>query len=278
MIDRVRCITNVFSGRTGARIASEAFERGHTVTLLTSHPEVLGAGPASRARQAPYWQVRRYRTFEELETLMAASIMEGAYDVVIHAAAVSDYQVAGIYALGTGTRFDLEAMTWAAADHPKLVDATSGKVKSHHQELWVRLRPAPKLVDKIRSQWAFNGLLVKFKLEVGVTDIELLAIAEGSRRQSEADLIVANTLEGMQAWASLGAGIGGYQRVNRNELADRLIDEVVRLSDIPSRTSGHLIRSKSRIRSRPRDLREQTATCKVQEVAARSIRGGFNHS
>jgi phosphopantothenate-cysteine ligase/phosphopantothenoylcysteine decarboxylase/phosphopantothenate--cysteine ligase len=151
MIDRVRCITNVFSGRTSAQLAGEAFDRGHTVTLLTSHPEVLGAVPASRARQAPDWHVRPYRTFEELETLMAASILEGDYEVVIHAAAVSHYQVTGIYALGAGTRFDLEAMIWAAADHPVLVDATSGKVKSNHPELWVRLRHAPKLVDKIRS-------------------------------------------------------------------------------------------------------------------------------
>ena len=104
--------------------------------------------------------------------------------------------------------------------------------------------------------------MVKFKLEVGVTDIELLAIAEGSRRQSDADLMVANTLEGMQDWAYLGAGIGDYQRVDRNELADRLIDNVVRLSRITSRSSAHFIRSKSIIRSLPGDLREQTATGK----------------
>ncbi|MGA9855786.1 MAG: phosphopantothenoylcysteine decarboxylase, partial [Gammaproteobacteria bacterium] len=40
-IDRVRGITNVFSGRTGAAIARCAWERGHTVTLLTSHPEAV---------------------------------------------------------------------------------------------------------------------------------------------------------------------------------------------------------------------------------------------
>src|SRR5438034_5962598 len=33
-IDRVRCITNIFTGRTGARIALHAQERGHDVTLL----------------------------------------------------------------------------------------------------------------------------------------------------------------------------------------------------------------------------------------------------
>ena len=178
VIDRVRCITNVFSGRTGAQIAAEAFERGHAVTLLTSHPEVLTSVPGLRARQAPDWRVRPYRTFEELETLMAASITDGGFDAVIHAAAVSDYRVTGVYAPEGGTHFDPGEMSWAAdTGPPRLVDATAGKVKSHHPELWLRLQPAPKLVDKVRSAWGFRGILVKFKLEVGVTEAELIAIA-----------------------------------------------------------------------------------------------------
>ena len=40
-IDRVRCITNIFTGRTGAAVARTAWGRGHTVTLATSHPEGL---------------------------------------------------------------------------------------------------------------------------------------------------------------------------------------------------------------------------------------------
>ena len=40
-IDRVRVITNVFSGRTGAAIARAAVGRGHRATLLTSHPETI---------------------------------------------------------------------------------------------------------------------------------------------------------------------------------------------------------------------------------------------
>lgn len=226
-IDRVRCITNVFSGRTGAQMAAEAFERGHAVTLLTSHPEVLGEVPAVRARQAPDWRLRPYRTFEELETLMGASIRDGGFDAVIHAAAVSDYRVTGIYAPVGGTHFDLGDMAWDAdAGRPCLVEATAGKVKSHHKELWLRLQPAPKLVDKVRSAWGFRGVLVKFKLEVGVTDAELLDIAERSRKQSGADLMAANTLEGMHGWAYLGAGDGGYRRVPRHELAGALINLV----------------------------------------------------
>jgi hypothetical protein len=85
---------------------------------------------------------------------------------------------------------------------------------------------APKLIDSVRRDWGFRGVLVKFKLEVGVTDGELLDVAERSRRQSDADLMVANTLDGAAEWAFLGPLARGYQRVTRGELADRLIDAV----------------------------------------------------
>jgi phosphopantothenoylcysteine synthetase/decarboxylase len=102
-------------------------------------------------------------------------------------------------------------------------------VKSDEPELWLRLVKAPKLVDLIRSDWAFRGVLVKFKLEVGITDDDLLAIAERSRSQSGADLMVANTLEGASLFAFLGPLADGYERVRRTNLASRLLDEVERL-------------------------------------------------
>ena len=42
-VDKVRCITNVFSGRTGASIAAQAASCGHSVVLLTSHPEIVSS-------------------------------------------------------------------------------------------------------------------------------------------------------------------------------------------------------------------------------------------
>lgn len=206
-VDRVRCLTNIFSGRTGARVACTALDRGHRVTLLTSHPEVLDAIPAARARRAPDWRVRPYRTFDDLETLMREEVTPGGYDVVIHAAAVSDFHVAGVFAHRDG----------------QFTDVAAGKVKSSHPELWLKLVPAPKLVDKIRSEWGFSGTLVKFKLEVGVSEAELEAIAEASRAHSRADVMCANTLEGMHEWAIVGAGSGGYARVSRDELPARLL-------------------------------------------------------
>jgi phosphopantothenoylcysteine synthetase/decarboxylase len=226
LIDKVRCITNVFSGRTGTRIALAACARGHAVTLLTSHPEVVGelAGGAAPDRLTG----RPYRTFAELRDALASHVTGGCFDVVIQCAAVSDYECAGVYAPAPGTRFDPMTARWQAADGPALVSREAGKVKSDEPEVWLRLVPTPKLIDMVRDPWGFRGVLVKFKLEVGASEERLLDIAERSRRRSDADVMVANTLEGMGDWALLGPLDGGYQHVARADLPARLMEEVER--------------------------------------------------
>lgn len=220
-IDRVRCLTNIFTGRTGAAIATEAVARGHNLTIATSHPEIVNS-------TSPNFSVRTYQTFEDLRSLMSSIISSGQIDAIIHAAAVSDYLSGGIFAPAPGTRFAPDTTTWHG-NPPTLIDRAAGKVKSDEPELWLRLVKAPKLVDLIRSAWAFRGILVKFKLEVDVTDAELLTIAERSRLHSAADLIVANTLDGASLFAYLGPLADGYERVLRTNLATRLLDEVERL-------------------------------------------------
>jgi len=69
-------------------------------------------------------------------------------------------------------------------------------------------------------------VFVKFKLEVGVTDEQLREAALRSREQSDADLIVANTLEGKDAAAWIGDRQGGWERVKRGELGVRLMERV----------------------------------------------------
>src|SRR5215472_12806070 len=88
-IDRVRCITNVFTGRTGTTIALHCHERGHTVTLLSSHPELVGMlcgteGPQGR------WTVDPYRTFADLRERLSRNLLSCPFDALIHCAAVND--------------------------------------------------------------------------------------------------------------------------------------------------------------------------------------------
>ena len=222
-IDRVRVLTNVFTGRTGAAIALAACARGHRVTLATSHPETV-ADPLAPVAWRELGKTIEYRTFDDLQTVMAELIPKGRFDAVIHAAAVSDYLAAGVFAPAPGTRFDDGPNTWDGADGPpRMLDRAAAKIKSAEPELWLRLTRAPKLVDRIRGDWGFRGTLVKFKLEVGVTDLELLEIAEKSRRQSQADWMVANTLEGAADWAFLGPFSNGYHKISRPELPQQLL-------------------------------------------------------
>jgi phosphopantothenoylcysteine synthetase/decarboxylase len=161
---------------------------------------------------------------------LAGLLTSGGIDAVVHCAAVSDYLSGGVYAPEEGTSFIRENGKghWlgSAGPGPGMVDKQAAKIRSDEEELWVRLVRAPKLVDQIREPWGFRGLLVKFKLEVGVDDDHLLRVAEASRTHSRADLMVANTLENAARYAFLGPFEGKYEKVVRSELSARLIEEL----------------------------------------------------
>ncbi|HEY3788461.1 MAG TPA: phosphopantothenoylcysteine decarboxylase [Urbifossiella sp.] len=229
-IDRVRCITNIFSGRTGAAIALAAWSRGHTVSLATSHPDTLfelGIDPKNPGER---FTLLTYRTFDELATLLQTQLRGVPFDAICHSAAVSDYLPAGTFSPNAGTYFNARISEWEGrAGTPSMTEQKAGKIKSTEPELWVRLVRAPKLIDRFRSPWGFEGILVKFKLEVGLSEEELLELAEHSRNLSTADLIVANTLDGAKHWAFLGPIGEGYERLPRAELPERLIAAIEEL-------------------------------------------------
>lgn len=226
-LDRVRCITNIFTGRTGTQLALCAHARGHDVTLLSSRPGAVAELSGKEHALNERWNVCPYRTFDDLRDLLQDNILHNPPDVILHSAAVSDYQSGGIYAPSQGTSFDDSTLTWQSAEsNPAMQDVSAGKVKSDFPELWLRLRRTPKLVDMVRKEWNYRGILVKFKLEVGISDEMLLQIAERSRKHSQADLMVANTLEGANSWAYVGSIADTYSRVERQELAEYVMTAV----------------------------------------------------
>ncbi len=223
-IDRVRVVTNIFTGRTGANLARTAWMRGHRVTVLTSHPELLADLPDPAEDTDRRVTVVPYSTFDDLAGLMQTEVRKNTYDALFHSAAVSDYLSAGVYATAVGTVFNARTKQWERNGAPPMMaEHKAGKIKSSEPELWFRMVRAPKLVDRLRTPWGFTGLLVKFKLEVGLTEADLLAVAEKSRLQSSAELMVANTLDDAKHTAYIGPIDGRYERVARRELAERLL-------------------------------------------------------
>ncbi|GBD35830.1 hypothetical protein HRbin36_00945 [bacterium HR36] len=105
-----------------------------------------------------------------------------------------------------------------------LAPEMTAKIPSTHAEIWLRLLPTPKLIDRLRCDWDFRGLLVKFKLEAGISEAVLLERAEESRRRSAADLMVANLLETVSTTAWLGPINGQYHKLPRHQLPSALLD------------------------------------------------------
>lgn len=202
-IDAVRHISNLSSGRTGLLIARLAADRGAAVTVL------LGPGRALPSREdRERMRIVDLVSFDDLHAAVREHVGSRGYDAMIHSAAVSDYRP---------------------------VSEERGKLPSGEEELVLRLRPTPKIVDEVKELDP-SILLVKFKLEVGRSEEELRRIARESRARSRAELIVANDLEMMSPdrhRAYLLDESGVLAQVDTTaDLAARLLDEVAaRLRD-----------------------------------------------
>jgi phosphopantothenoylcysteine synthetase/decarboxylase len=201
-IDQVRSITNIFKGRTACDLAKWFYGGNHEVSLF-------GNKNMDDALVGNISYFDEYRTYDELYKLMRSFInqeVKDYFDVIIHSAAVSDYKVEAVM---------------MEVEHNHLVEVdNSAKISSDHENLYLKLVKTEKIIDKIR-EWGFVGTLVKFKLQVGISDEELIQIAEKSRVSSGADIIVANCLE----WAKERAIIlwdGGMEKVLRKDLGYEL--------------------------------------------------------
>jgi len=167
-IDTVRFIGNLSSGRTASRLADELTAAGHRVTWLGAED---AAGPRLSC------QMKRFSSYADLASALQTLLAGSDFDVVIHAAAVSDFSVAGVL----------------HADGSPL-DNRSGKLSSG-ADLLLRLQPNPKLLDRIRG-WSKNPdvRLIGFKLTDGADLQQRLAAVKKQFDESGANAVVHNDL------------------------------------------------------------------------------------
>jgi phosphopantothenoylcysteine synthetase/decarboxylase len=161
-IDKVRVITNIFSGRTGCDIARLACKQGAKVKLL------LGPGRVNLSKD--YFkgiEVARFKYFDELLMLTRIEVGSKKYDAVIHSAAIADYIP---------------------------VKIVEGKISSGRKELIIRMKPTVKIIKYIKK-WDPGIILAQFKLEVGKTKNKLIRIAKKSMLKNNSDFCVANDLD-----------------------------------------------------------------------------------
>lgn len=219
MIDSVRGITNIFRGRTGHQIADQMRDAGHEVILLTSSPDLVRSHPIADAVAEGTLTVIAYKTYDELLTKMEYAVKNSRFDLIVHSAAVSDYKVVGTYVPCDPSESPyVGPMRFVIKMLEKI-----GKISSSHKRLFLELVPTEKIIDKIRRDWGFKGYLVKFKLQVDMSDAELIEIARKSRTQSGADMIVANCLEWSRDHAYVIGRDDVAHSVTREEIAQAIL-------------------------------------------------------
>ena len=166
-IDAVRFLTNFSTGATGAAIADVFSEAGNEVLYLHGTGALRPSAPCEAVE---FGDVR------DLDRKLKVLLHEKRFDLVIHAAAVSDFSVSRIEGAG-GTVYP------ASSDGAKL--PSSGEIR-------LELAPTPKLLDTIRSRSRNPAVkLVAFKLTHGAD-----GVAEVKRllAHSSADYVVHNDL------------------------------------------------------------------------------------
>lgn len=214
-IDEVRFWGNIFTGNTGLLIAKALADIGE-VDLLTSNRQHPSEIMAMQSLANPI-RGHGFSTHADLRELLERMVTQHEYAAVIMTAAIADYQPIATYAVQTRTQTNGQER-WIAED------VSAPKVKSSHPFIAVLAQRTEKLIDLFRSQWDYKGLLIKFKLEVGLSEEELLRIGEESRQHSGADFLVANTLAmvgGQQSGAFLISATG-HEFVGRSQLPQRL--------------------------------------------------------
>jgi phosphopantothenate---cysteine ligase (CTP) len=217
MIDRVRDWGNIFTGKTGYSIAKALAQIGE-VDLLTSN-----AAHLAEIEHHDRIHGKPFHSHADLKSALELQMKQQNYDAIFMTAAVADYRPAGSFQVVAREKQANGDERWTVRN------VQAAKVKSDYQEIAILGERTEKLVDLFRTAWGYSGLLVKFKLQVGIGRDDLIAIGQASRRASGADYLVANTLEmveGEQAGAYLLSD-GGAEWVARAELASRMV-EIVR--------------------------------------------------
>jgi len=197
-VDAVRYMTVRASGATAVALGARLRRLGVRADLLLG----LDAAPAESAQ--------RYGDRAALEQALEEWIGLHPEGVVVMSAAINDYLVAAV-----------ERVVGSVVHR----HAPGDKVPSGADEIVIRLHPASKVIDQLRSRFGLRGPIVGFKYEADAT---VLASATALLRRTGVALVVANSLSG--ATQALVDSTGVTSFAAREPLLDQLALRVAALA------------------------------------------------
>ncbi len=159
-IDSIRYIGNHSTGKTGARLADDFAAKGYCVDLLKAKDAA-----ASTAGSVNTYE---YINFSDIKQQLQKLLSENTYDLIIHAAAVSDFSVK---------------------------NKAHGKIDSD-KAISIELSPNEKLIDSLRALAKGQPKIVGFKLTSQLDKDAEQAAAK--KVLKTADFVVHNRMEDIE--------------------------------------------------------------------------------
>ncbi len=203
-IDRVRFITNQSTGELAVKLARRFGDAGHRVELF------LGNGAIWRLETATYFQ-----TTNDLERLLNKVVQRDCVDLVLHAAALSDFGVGETIVSGRRSE--------------------AAKIPSDADSVLLRLVPCPKLIRQLRHLFP-KAYILGWKFELDGNPADVVEKGVHQIRSNETDACIVNG-------AAFGPGFGfctpaGLVQTipTRDSLADWLLERLT--AEIARRAAG----------------------------------------
>jgi phosphopantothenoylcysteine decarboxylase/phosphopantothenate--cysteine ligase len=155
-------MSNISTGKMGVSLTQEASRQGAEVSLLL--------GPVGGIVLPRDVRLRRFTYFEEFRALVKEELSKRHYDVLFHAAAVSDFRLARPF---------------------------TEKLSSVRKKLQLGLVPTPKVIDWVCERFP-RLVVVPFKFVVNISTASLQRQALVLARRLSLRLVVANTFKAGQ--------------------------------------------------------------------------------
>ena len=180
-IDRVRSITNMSRGTFGSKIADAFYDKVNDAVEDVSITFFMAKGSKIPSRQhidneyfdagIDIMRYVEYSTFDEYKAGIEKLLSEEKFDIIVVAAAVSDYGVANYY---------------------------DGKYRSREDDMCIKLVKLPKILPIMRKM-APDAVICGFKLLVDSTQEELIAAMTKQVEETKVDIVIGNDLRDIKA-------------------------------------------------------------------------------
>ncbi|MCK9425201.1 MAG: bifunctional phosphopantothenoylcysteine decarboxylase/phosphopantothenate--cysteine ligase CoaBC [Ignavibacteriaceae bacterium] len=166
-IDGVRYLSNLSSGKTGAKIAEYFVSNLHNVTFIHAENSAI---PKVSDKFIPYF------SFDELNQRLKSLLTNEDFDAVIHLAAVGDYSIESIEVNGKKNKLPL-----------------TQKLDSSSERISIGLKRNEKIINHLKEYSKNKNLvLIGFKLTNTQDENERIAAVEKLFKDADCDAVVLN--------------------------------------------------------------------------------------